>query len=697
MPGSESLTVTKATPTCYRALVLPGSTPVSGRLERLATPAGFAVLLALAIVGIDLFTIGLAGPWDPWETHYGEVARQILVRHDPLDLWWSPGNGGPDGAAEKSFASKPPLAFWLMALSMKAFGVGTSADPAELVRSPIPEIAIRLPSMLAGWVGAVVLGHVTWKLASPRAGVLTGVALATMPQFAIATRQALTDLFFVVPVVVAAAAYALAWLQDDRDLGRRGRGWKSVPWDRAWLVFAIVFVIAAIVPLAVLHQHAFDGGTWAKVGKIARRAEGLRGIQEQMWLYWGFVAIVLVASLRWRRRSQPLMGIVYVCAGLSLIGKGLIGPALVGVFVLGHLVLSGRWDILRRCGLPTGILIFAIVGLPWHHAMALYRGERWVSELIIENNLRRFATGEQKQAVGDFAFYLETLGIAALPWSALAPIATFAGLRAYGEAPTERGVMLQRFALLWFGVSMFAIGFSSTKYYHYLLPCLPPLALLVGIWLDRAADDRAARRSTATIVLVVVGLAILALVVRDVLNAPAWIAHLTTYLYTGMWLQGAPPTDWLVGTAAVFALGLLVWPFVRRDLSIAAFVLSGVLTTGWVIGDYLPIASESWSQRRAMQIWFDGRAPQDRLVSWWFYYRGETYFTKGDVWVMKDPDRQALTELVESMRGTGGALWFVTTVQHSNRVGAQLPTDVRRNLEEVYANFHYALLRADVP
>ena len=184
MPCCESLTVTKATPTCYRALVLSGHAS-SSRIAWLATPAGFAVLLALVIVGIDLLTIGAAGPWDPWETHYGEVARQIVVREDPLDLWWSPGNGGPDGAAEKSFASKPALAFWLMALSMKVFGVGTSADPAELVRSPLPELAIRLPSMLAGWLGAVVLGLVTARLASPRAGVLTGVVLATMPQFAI--------------------------------------------------------------------------------------------------------------------------------------------------------------------------------------------------------------------------------------------------------------------------------------------------------------------------------------------------------------------------------------------------------------------------------------------------------------------------------------------------------------------------------
>jgi hypothetical protein len=470
-----------------------------------------------------------------------------------------------------------------------------------------------------------------------------------------------------------------------------------VPWDRAYVVFLVVFVVAAIVPLAVLHAHSFDAGTWQRFGRIPRRAEGLRDIQQHMFLYWALVVVVLGASLRWRRRSQPLMGILYVCAGLSVLGKGLIGPGLVGVFVLGHLVLSGRWDLLRRCGLPTGVLIFAIVGVPWHHAMALYRGERWVRELIIENNLARFASGEQKQAVGTFAFYFETLGIAALPWSALVPFAIVDGVQSYARRSDDRGVALQRFALLWFALSMFAIGFSTTKYYHYLLPCLPPLALLTGLWLDRAMAQREWPPARGTIAGVLVGIAILAFVVRDLWHAPAWIAHLTTYLYTGMWLDGAPEVQFLAATAALFGLGLAAWPFVRRTVCVLVFVLSALLSTAWIVDDYIPAASESWSQRSAMRIYFDNKGPNDRLVSWWFYYRGETWFTKGDVWVMKDPDRQALAELVEKMRGRGAALWFVTTVQHSNRVGAQLPADVRRNLEEVYSNFHYALLRADVP
>jgi hypothetical protein len=525
--------------------------------------------------------------------------------------------------------------------------------------------------------------------------VLAGAIVATMPQYAIVTRQALTDMIFVAPVVAAACCWALAWLQPERELRTKGKGWRQVPFDRAYVVFLVVLGLGVIVPLAVLHQHSFDSLTWKYFGKIARRAEGLRDIQKHMAIYWVLLALVVVRSLRWRTRSQALMGILYVCAGLSLMAKGFIGPGIIGVIVLVHLAASGRWNLLRRCGLPTGVALFVLACFPWHHAMALYRGERWVAELIIDNNLRRFATGEQKQAVGGFAYYLETLGIAALPWSAIVPVAAVFGVRSFTRPSEDRGVELQRFATLWLVVALFAISYSTTKYYHYILPCLPPAALVTALWLDRAVDDRA--RGTVVWATTGLAIAILVVVVRDAIHTPSWLAHLTTYLYTGMWTEGAPTVETLAYTCAPFAIAALAWPFVDRRWCLAAFLVAALLTRSWIISRYIPGASVSWSQRSAMRAYFDGRGPNDRLVSWWFYYRGETFFAKTNIWVMKDPDRSSVSELVESVRGQDIALWFVTTVQHANRLSTHLPNDVRMNVEPVYENFHYALLRVDVP
>ncbi|MBV1861522.1 MAG: hypothetical protein KUG77_24090 [Nannocystaceae bacterium] len=98
---------------------------MASSLERwLKSPRAWALLATLVVVVIYCLEMSASGPWDPWETHYGEVARNILLRSDPVDLWWQGGNAGPHATAEKSFASKPALPFWCMALSMKLMGVG---------------------------------------------------------------------------------------------------------------------------------------------------------------------------------------------------------------------------------------------------------------------------------------------------------------------------------------------------------------------------------------------------------------------------------------------------------------------------------------------------------------------------------------------------------------------------------------------
>ncbi|MCA9718921.1 MAG: hypothetical protein KC468_29910, partial [Myxococcales bacterium] len=681
------------------------------------------------------------------ETHYGEVARQILARQDPLDLWWRPGYG-PDGNYENTFWSKPALPFWLMALCMKVFGVGAGAAD-EMVRSPWPELAIRLPSMLAALTSAVFLGYVVWRLcARPSArarapvnvraraaGILTAVVLSTSPQWAIVARQALTDMFFVGPVVVAMGAWALAFLLPDRALRTRPlrrpsfaarRGW-VIAWDRAHVAFVVALVLTVACQLALLHYHVLRPETVLRVSKFVKRPGvpttfTLYQIHLTMLIYEGLLVFALISSLRWRRRSQCWLGIMYLAGGVSMIGKGMIGPGLIGLLVLTHLLATGRLGYLRHSMLLRGALLFALVAAPWHHAMFLYRGDRWFNELIVINNLARFDTGEQEQAVGGFTFYLQTLGLAALPWIAALPAALWDNVaRAYppaatreaapegdegegeGEGASERGEEtvreLRRLALLWFIVSLALITYSVTKYYHYLLPALPPMAALVGVWLADQISGHGRRglspRARWACAIAGVGLAIM--VLRDVVYEPAWLAHLTTYLYTGMWRDGAPETSRLWWTTAPIGLGLALWAARRGAAAVVCATLAGVLTTAYVIDDYLPAASENWSQRTALRVYFDERGPEDPLMSWWFYYRGETFLSKANVWVLKERDRKQLLEFVAEHDGTGRALWVITTKAHAGRLRSSLPTHLRDGVETRYENFHYSLLRVPTP
>jgi 4-amino-4-deoxy-L-arabinose transferase-like glycosyltransferase len=729
-------------------------------------------LAAAAVLALQVATSGLCGPWDPWETHYGEVARQILVRGDPLDLWWKPGLG-PDGNLENTFWSKPALPFWLMALSMALFGVGAAEAADELVRGPWVELAIRLPSLLVGWLSAIFLGVMVCRLGQVRAatpqarrlaadaGALTALILATTPQWAIVSRQALCDMFFVGPVTLAMGAWALAYLQPDRLLARRQRELVlrrrrvilAFPWDRAYLAFLVLFALAVLIPLAALDHHVLSDLTRRKVAGFVKRPDvpnlyTLWQIHAHLLGYWALAALALLLSLRWRSRSDAWMGILYLAAGLSLLGKGLIGPGLIGLLVLSDLLVRGRLRLLRRCGLPLGVLLFVLASFPWHHAMVLYRGDRFLSELIVVNNLARFSSGEQQQAVGDFTYYLRTLGAAALPWIAALPAALWLALSApQGRAPAAppseplaappgppeaaasaltasssatpvnaasssrsgaaslslgdpRGELM-RFALLWFAVSLLLLTYSATKYYHYLLPALPPFAVLIGLALTAPQDPAGRawllRRPRARVVAAALGLCLLGLALRDLHHEPAWIAHLTTYLYTGMWREGALPTAPLLWLLAPLTLALIAWSALRPRLAIACGLLAALPLAAWLFGAYLPHASESWSQRSAIRRYYDRRAEGDRLVSFWFYYRGETYLTKGTVWMIKEAKRERLIELIEAERGRAAALWLITTRSHAKRAITMLPRELQAAAEWAYESPHYALLRIPLP
>ncbi|NJK88194.1 MAG: hypothetical protein HC923_01570 [Myxococcales bacterium] len=81
--------------------------------ERIASEraANATVLLFGAVLFLPM--LGSVGLWDPWETHYAEVAREMLVRRDFIYPHWE----------SAYFFSKPALPIWLMAASMALFGV----------------------------------------------------------------------------------------------------------------------------------------------------------------------------------------------------------------------------------------------------------------------------------------------------------------------------------------------------------------------------------------------------------------------------------------------------------------------------------------------------------------------------------------------------------------------------------------------
>ena len=189
-----------------------------GAARPLARRHGFWLVALAVATGLPM--LGAFSLVDPWETHYAEVAREMIERHDLISPWW---------ANEGWFRSKPVLTFWLEVVSMLTLGVRTGPDQVlagAASAAARPEWAIRMPAFVLATLGAYILYNGVSRTCGRRAGFLGGVALLTMPGYALLSHQALTDMPLVASVA-AALGFLLRALEtpDERPvLGHRRPG-----------------------------------------------------------------------------------------------------------------------------------------------------------------------------------------------------------------------------------------------------------------------------------------------------------------------------------------------------------------------------------------------------------------------------------------------------------------------------------------
>ena len=115
---------------------------------------GLAIIFLL-MLGVAVFAKGIdEAPLINWdEATYAEVAHEAVVNHSYLDFNF---NG-------QSYVKKPPLLFWMISASFKAFGES--------------EFSARLPSVVMG-VGTLLL---LYAMAAADFGCLAGLVAGTVP------------------------------------------------------------------------------------------------------------------------------------------------------------------------------------------------------------------------------------------------------------------------------------------------------------------------------------------------------------------------------------------------------------------------------------------------------------------------------------------------------------------------------------
>jgi hypothetical protein len=175
----------------------------------------------------------------------------------------------------------------------------------------------------------------------------------------------------------------------------------------------------------------------------------------------------------------------FLAAALAMLAKGLIGVVIPAAIIVLYLLATARWRVLARVPWFTGVPLFLVVSAPWH-LLAATRNPDFLWFYFVHEHVLRFATpiAERHEPLWYFAAVL-TLGC--VPWSGLFPsVLRMVRWREVRSALAERPEVT--FLLLWFGFVFVFFSASQSKLIPYILPALPPLAVLVGLLVARLRE-----------------------------------------------------------------------------------------------------------------------------------------------------------------------------------------------------------------
>lgn len=539
--------------------------------EKEAPWRGIPAYLFIAAFSLALFLplLGAQGLWDPWETHYSEVARRIVEDGDWITLRWH----------DELFFSKPIFLFWTIAASFKIFGVS--------------EWAARFPIVLFSMAGLLAVFYYLRRMFGFWQGLAASVCLATMPLWVMISRQAMTDMEFVVSMSVGI--------------------------------------------LALTH--------YLSNGKASR-----------LHAYFA-----------------------YFCFGISTLAKGLLGFALPGAIFFILIVLSGRWDILKRARLPEGAGIFSAVVLPWYGAVSVLHGKTFLYEFFFLHHIARAGGGVHGQR-GAFEYFIPHVGWGILPWIivVLPPVIFFfMEIRRCTRSDEPSGLLKNLMIVAWAACTFSLFTITRTKFHHYIFPMIIPLSIMIAVWGVQKVRHGVLGWEK---ILIMTGCLMSILLAREIVFEPDRITFLFTYAYER-------PTGSPSATAAaailslfVFSAGVVIFVFVNsfpaKRAAVALSFLSSVFFSLYLVHWHMPATSPHVSQKESFNLWNELQKTQDKFYNWKMNWRGEIYYSKDTI------PKVSRLEQLRPVLAKPGRYFIISTIERYKQLDMEIERIRGKKLEK---------------
>jgi 4-amino-4-deoxy-L-arabinose transferase-like glycosyltransferase len=222
------------------------------------TPNWLDAGLLLAVFVAAVWGLGRYGLYEPHEGHFAGVAREMVTRGD----WLTPHlNGAP-------YLNKPPLLYWMIALSYTAFGFS--------------EWAARLPLALISVCGAALAWQWARELWGLRAGRMAAAVLSVAFGWYLFSHQLLIDLLL---ATLNMLSLYLLW-RAVQTPERRGR------WAAFYAVIGLMVMAKGLIGLFFPLVAFLLFALWRRNWGILRRSRPLQGLLIILAIAGPWVALI---------------------------------------------------------------------------------------------------------------------------------------------------------------------------------------------------------------------------------------------------------------------------------------------------------------------------------------------------------------------------------------------------------------------
>ncbi|MVV49879.1 lipid IV(A) 4-amino-4-deoxy-L-arabinosyltransferase [Pseudomonas sp. PB120] len=219
-------------------------------------------------------------------------------------------------------------------------------------------------------------------------------------------------------------------------------------------------------------------------GLIAGQA-GYANLDPQFtfWANLSLLALWFAIDGRSPRHKAGAWALLGLACGMGFMTKGFLAGLLPVLIALPYMLWQRRVGELLRYG-PLAVLVAAVICLPWVLAIHHQEPDFW-RFFFWNEHIRRFAADDAQHA-RPWWFYLPLLVASSLPWAVLLPTTFVQGWK----QKRHPAIAFLLIALL---LPLAFFSLSSGKLPTYIMPCLLPLALLMGHAVMQLLDQQRGR------------------------------------------------------------------------------------------------------------------------------------------------------------------------------------------------------------